>query len=147
MSRVNWVAAAAAAFVLAMPAAAQDNPSLWKAGQYWDVSGITVKEGHGLKYAQHLANVWAKQQDFAKSKGWISGYHVLSNSYPREGEPDLYLVVIFDRMVGEEEGEKRGDEMRAHMQTTMEKMQAEAGQRAEYRTLNSNMLLRELVRR
>ena len=147
MSRVNWAAAAAAMLVLAMPAAAQENPNPWKAGSYWDVSGITVKEGHGLKYAQHLANVWAKQQDFAKSKGWISGYHVLVNSYPREGEPDMYLVVIFDRMIGQEEGQKRGEEMRAHMQTTIEKMQAEAGTRAEYRTVNSSMLLREQVRR
>lgn len=146
MKRVAWMAAFAA-LSLAVPAIAQDNPNPWKAGNYWNVSGIKVKEGHGLTYARHLADVWQKQQEFAKSKGWISGYHVLSNPFPREGEPDLYLIVITDRMVGADEADKRGVEMRAHMKMTAEQMQAAAGQRAEYRTNVGNMQLREQVRR
>lgn len=143
----RWGAAAALLVFACTTVLAQDNPNPWKAGNYWTVSGIKVKEGHALKYAQHLANEWQKQQEFAKSKGWISGYHVLTNSNRREGEPDVYLVVITDRMVGTEEGEKRAAEYRAFMQTTVEKLQAEAGDRAEYRTQTGSMLLREQVRR
>lgn len=146
MARLFWAAAGAALLLSAMPAAAQQ-ASPWKPGNYWNVSGIKVKEGHTLTYARHLADVWQKQQDFAKSKGWISGYHVLSNPFPRQGEPDIYLIVITDRMVDADEGDKRAAEMRAHMQMTQEQMVAAAGQRAEYRTNVGNMQLREQVRR
>jgi hypothetical protein len=139
--------AVAAALTFAAPLAAQDNPNPWKSGNYWNISGIEVKEGYSLTYAKHLADVWQKQQDFAKSKGWISGYHVLTNPFPRRGEPDIYLITISDRMVGSDEADKRGAEMRAHMKMTAEQMQAAAGQRAEYRTNVSNMQLREAVRR
>jgi hypothetical protein len=146
MKTMIWAAAAACALLSAAPMAAQEaNP--WKAGNYWNVSGIKVKEGATLTYANHLAKVWQKQQEFAKSKGWISGYHVLSNPFPREGEPDLYLITVTDRMVQSDEGDKRAAEMRTHLQMTQEQMVAAAGQRADYRTNVGNMQLRELVRR
>jgi len=52
---------------VSLPAAAQDeNP--WKAGNYWNVSGIHVKDGGGLKYAQYLATEWVKTQEYAKAR-------------------------------------------------------------------------------
>ncbi|RZI57389.1 MAG: hypothetical protein EOP37_20675 [Rubrivivax sp.] len=44
------------------------------------------------------------------SKGWIKGYLLLSNAYPRKGEPDLYLILMTDRIATGPEGEKRNDE-------------------------------------
>ena len=83
----------ALALAVSLPATAQDeNP--WKAGNYWNVSGIHVKDGGGLKYAQYLATEWVKTQEYAKAQGWISDFMVLSNTHPREGEPNLYLVTI-----------------------------------------------------
>jgi len=146
MARLFWAAAAAAFLLSTAPALAQE-ASPWKAGNYWNVSSIKVKEGATLTYANHLANVWQKQQDFAKSKGWISGYHVLSNPFPREGEPDLYLITVTDRMVQSDESDKRNAEMRAHMKMTQQEMVAAAGQRAYDRTNVGNMQLREQVRR
>jgi hypothetical protein len=145
MKKMIW-AAAAALLLSAVPATAQ-NANPWKAGNYWTVNGIEVKDGSNLTYANYLAGEWQKQQEFAKSKGWISSYHVLSNPQRRQGEPDIYLVTVTDRMVGTDEGDKRSAEMRAHMQMTQEQMQAASGKRAEYRTSLSSMMLRELVRR
>lgn len=146
MMKLTCAAIAAVLMLSAVPAAAQ-NANPWKAGNYWNVSGIEVKDGSNLTYANYLASEWQKQQEFAKSKGWISSYHVLSNPQRRQGEPDIYLVTITDRLVGTDEGDKRGAEMRAHMQLTQEQMQAASGKRAEYRTSLSTMMLRELVRR
>ena len=39
----------------------------------WTVTGIDVKDGGGLKYAQNLATEWVKNQEYAKAQGWISG--------------------------------------------------------------------------
>jgi hypothetical protein len=126
---------------------AQDSDDPFKRAAYWDVSSIHVKDGSGLTYANHLAKNWVRNQEFAKSKGWISGYHVLANPYPREGEPDIYLVTIFKEMATAEETDKRNKEWLEFNKATNAQMAAESGARAEYRTLGGNMLLMEMVKR
>jgi hypothetical protein len=111
------------------------------------VTGISIKDGSGLQYADYLANVWQKQQDFAKSRGWIKGYRVLRNVNPRAGEPNIYLIVVGGSLPDGATMDQRNAEMRAHMAMTEAQMSAAAGQRAEYRTVMNNILLREQVRR
>jgi hypothetical protein len=144
----SWAIAAAGVAMLAVatPSLAQEeNP--WKQGNYWNVSGIHVKDGSGLKYAQFLASSWVKNQEFAKSQGWISNYLVLSNPYPREGEPDLYLIQVFASMPSSDEADRRTQAWREFNKKTVAQLQAESGARAEYRTSGSQLLLRELVLR
>jgi hypothetical protein len=124
------------------PAVADDWPLV--AGDFWEVSGIHIKDGGGFAYATFLADQWRKNQEFAKSKGWIKNYMILSNAYPRKGEPDLYLITITDRLATGAEGEKRSDEYLAWSKTTIAQMQKESGNRAEFRELGSNSLLQEL---
>jgi hypothetical protein len=149
MARMIWAAAAALALstAVAAPALAQANTSPLKAGNYWTVSGIKVMPGQNLRFANELAGVWMKNQEYAKSKGWISSYHVLGNPYPRQGEPNIYLVTVFANMVDQAEAERRGVEMRTMNKQTMEQVQAAAAGRAEYTESVSTMLLREQVRR
>lgn len=114
-------------------------------GNYWDVSGIEIKDGGGLKYATFLANEWRENQEFAKSKGWIKGYMVLANAYPRKGEPDLYLVTVTDSVVSGAESEKRQAEYMEWRKKTIVQMETESGNRAEFREVTSNSLLQELT--
>jgi hypothetical protein len=113
-------------------------------GDLWDVSGIEIKDGGGLAYANYLAGEWRQNQEFAKSKGWIKGYMVFVNSYPRQGEPDLYLVTITDKIVSGAESEKRSDEYMAWRKKTIAQMQKETGDRAEFREVTTNFLLEEM---
>jgi hypothetical protein len=131
---------------VSLPATAQDeNP--WKAGNYWNVSGIHVKDGGGLKYAQYLATEWVKTQEYAKSQGWISDFMVLSNTHPREGEPNLYLITISASLPSSDEADKRGRMMREFNKTTLVQMQAQSAGRAEIREVGGQMQLRQLVLR
>jgi hypothetical protein len=131
---------------VSLPATAQDeNP--WKAGNYWNVSGIHIKDGGGLKYAQYLATEWVKMQEYSKSQGWISDFMVLSNTHPREGEPNLYLITIAPSLPSSDEADKRGRMMREFNKTTIAQMQAQSAGRAEIRELGSQMQLRQLVLR
>jgi hypothetical protein len=131
---------------VSVPATAQDeNP--WKAGNYWNVSGIHVKDGGGLKYAQYLATEWVKMQEYSKSQGWISDFMVLSNTHPREGEPNLYLITIAPSLPSSDEADKRGRMMREFNKTTIAQMQAQSAGRAEFREVGSQMQLRHLVLR
>lgn len=131
---------------VSLPATAQDeNP--WKAGNYWNVSSIHVKDGGGLKYAQFLATEWVKNQEYAKAQGWISDFMVLSNTHPREGEPDLYLITIAASLPSSDESDKRGRMSREFTKSTIAQMQAQSAGRAEVREVGSQMQLRQLVLR
>jgi hypothetical protein len=131
-----------AAVTASVPASADEWPLV--AGDFWDVSGIHIKDGGGLAYATFLASEWRANQEFAKSKGWIKSYLVLANNYPRKGEPDLYLITITDRLVTGPEGEKRQNEYMEWRKKTIAEMQKESGNRAEFRELGSNSLLQEM---
>jgi hypothetical protein len=113
-------------------------------GEYWDVAAISIDDGHFPDYADYLAGQWRKQQEFSKSKGWIKGYHVLSNVNARADEPDLYLVTVFDHMSTPAEDIQREKDMNAFMTQTTRQGATGSAHRATYRHLKGDMLLQEL---
>nr|WP_156167362.1 hypothetical protein [Aurantiacibacter marinus] len=131
----------AAPAVLPGVAAAQDFPLV--GGEYTSMTGITIEDGGGLAYANYLASEWARNQEFAKSNGWISDYRIYSNVDARDGEPDLYLMVTYPSVPDAAESERRGNEYRAWREMTDAQMEAAAGDRAEYRTVRGTMVLQE----
>lgn len=114
-------------------------------GDYWEVTGIDIKDGGSLKYAEFIAGEWKQNLEFSKSKGWIKGYKIFANVYARAGEPDLYLVQIRDSVTSATENEKRNDEFQEWKKKTIAQMEAESGNRAEYREVMSDSLLQELT--
>lgn len=147
MKKFGLIAVAATLLFAAQPAASQQYPNPYKVGDLWTVTGVHVKPGGSLKVANDIAAVWQKQQDFAKTKGWISGYKILVNAYPRENEPNIYLITMTDRLATPDESDARGVAMRAFMNMTGEQMQAAAAGRAEFSSPGSTSLLREWVKR
>lgn len=137
------ILAASLSFAFASPAMAQD---AWPmdTGDFVELAAISIDDGHTLDYLNHLTGLWKKGQDFAKTQGWITGYEVMMNVYPRKGEPDVYLLVRFPRLVDAAEERKRDAAYRAHMQRTVAQLESESGDRAKYRHLAGSMLLREL---
>ncbi len=113
-------------------------------GDYWEVTGIDLADGGAFKYAKWLATEWRKDLEFAKSKGWIKDYMVIANVHARSDEPDIYLVRVFESMPDSEESQKRQKEYMEWQSKSIEKMQSESGNRAEYRTVMSDSLLRVL---
>ncbi len=124
-------------------ASAQEWPLV--GGDLWDVTGIEIKDGGGYKYASWLASEWRENLEFSKSKGWIKDYKIFANAHARKGEPDLYLVRIMENLATSAEWEKRSKEYREWRKKSVQQMQEESGNRAEYRTVASEMLLRELM--
>ena len=136
------LALGAASMVTSTVASAQEWPLVQ--GNYWEVTGIDIKDGGGLKYAQFLAGEWKENLEFSKSQGWIKDYMIFSNVYARADEPNLYLVTITESIVSGAESEKRQDAYMAWRKKTLEQMQSESGNRAEYREVMSDSLLQEL---
>jgi len=145
MMMVASVALIAAPMAVPTAAAAQEWPFV--GGEYSQMTGIFIKDGGGYKYAQYLATEWARDQEFAKSQGWITGYKMYGNVYAREGEPSIYLVVTFPSIPDAAEDERRAKAYDAWSKKTIEQNEAAAGNRAEYRTVMGAMLLQEFKKR
>lgn len=122
-------------------AAAQEFPLV--AGEYTSLSGIYVEDGGTLAYAQFLASEWAKEQAFAKSKGWISDYKIYINVDARDGEPTLYLASTYRDIPNGPEIERRSKEYTAWIKKSDEQLDAESGNRAKFRKLRGTMMLQE----
>lgn len=133
---------ACATVMLPLQARAGDWPMTQ--GDFWEVTGVVLKGGGAMAYANFLASAWKADQEYAKSKGWIKSYMVMSNVHARKGEPDLYLVVVSERLPSGPEAEKRNDEYLAWKKKTNAQLQKESGDRAEVREIQGNLLLQEL---
>ena len=114
-------------------------------GNFWTVTGIAVKDGGDLKYANWLASEWKKNAEFAVSKGWLVGYKILGNVHPRKGESDIYLIRIFESMPSGPEGEKRYAEYLEWQSKSEAQMETESGNRGEFREVQSTKLLQEML--
>jgi len=145
MRKIMLAALGAATMTFAMPATAQDIPLV--SGNFWNVSEITIDDGRFADYADFLMSTYRKNMEWQKSKGYIKDYYILSNGNKRAGEPDLYLVTIFDHVTTPAEDLQREKEFNAFMAQTSRQLDAASGARANYRHLGGNFLLQELVPR
>ena len=143
MRKLMLAALGAATVAIAMPTPAQELPV--KNGNFWDVTAVKIDDGHFGDYADFLASQYRKNMEFQKSKGWIKGYHILSNFNKRAGEPDLYLVTIFDHVTTPAEDIQREKDANAFLQQNTRQGMAASGQRATYRHIGSDMLLQEML--
>ena len=139
---LSILALCAASLLMSSSVLAQEWPLV--GGDYWTVTGIDVKDGGDLKYANWLADEWRKNAEFAKSKGWIKDFRIMANVHGRVGEPDLYLIRVFEDMPSGPEGEERYKEYMEWQKKSEEQMEAESGNRAEYREVMSTVLIQDL---
>jgi hypothetical protein len=131
------------ALAVPVPAAAQNYPLV--AGDYIEMSMIEILPGGGYDYAVYIANQWRKQQEYAKSQGWISDYRVYTNVYNRDGEPDIYLVTRLKKIPDGPEVERQAEAFRKFMAQSDQQLVAASGDRAKVRKLRGTMLLQELT--
>jgi len=143
MRRLMLGALGAGLLALSVPAAAQDLPLV--GGDYWDVTSVKIDDGHFGEYADFLAGQFRKNNEFAKSKGWIKAYYIFSNVNNRSDEPDLYLVTVSDHVATPAEQIARTKEINAAMQTNDRREISGSGQRATFRHITADMLLQQLV--
>lgn len=143
MRKLALAALGAATIAFTVPAVSQELPV--RSGDYWDVASISVDDGHFPDYVDFLAGEFRKRNEFSKSKGWIKDYKILANVNPRDGEPDLYLVTVFDHMTTPAEDIQREKEMNTFMAQTTRQGAAGSAHRATYRKLRGDMLLQEQV--
>jgi hypothetical protein len=65
--------------------------------------------------------------------------------HKRSGEPDLYLIRIRETIPAGSEGEKRQKEYMAWRKKSLKELDAESGNRAQYREIMGTSLLQKLT--
>jgi hypothetical protein len=82
---------------------AQSAPRVYENGSVWSISKIETKPGMFDDYMAYLNGPWRTIQEAQKKAGDVLSYHVLAVASPRDGEPDVILMVelknmaVFDR--------------------------------------------------
>lgn len=142
MHGTKLAALGAATMLLTTPASAQEIPII--PGDYWEVTEIDVNDGQFGAYADYLATQWRKSQEFSKSKGWIKDYHVFGTVNARAGEPDLYLVTVYERQPTAAEQMAREKEFNAFMQQDSRQQGAAFAGRGPMRKVGGSMLMQML---
>ncbi|WP_324828531.1 hypothetical protein [Qipengyuania zhejiangensis] len=146
MNQFTKIVLAASALALATPQAAIAQDEYPLTGAEWvEITGISLEDGGGLAYANWLAGEWRKRMDYAVQQGWIESYEIWSNAYARKNESDMWLITRFKEFESDAEFEARNRQMREYMKRTIAQMQTESGDRAKYRTVDSDILAKRLV--
>ena len=144
MKKFHLAAFAAASLLFSVPLTAQAQNDPFVGGDYVSVTGVSIDDGHYLDYANFLSGFYKAQEEFAVKQGWQTSYEILANVNSRKGEPDLFLVRRFRNMPDGAEGERRTAMVRAQVKMDDAQMEAASGDRAKFRHVDSEILLREL---
>lgn len=126
------------------PALAQDNTRNWKDGHVVVVTHVETKTGMFNAYINDLNNVWRKFLDEQKKDGSVIGYGMYSNSFAREGEPDLILTVTYRDWAAFDRGPDYFDELSKKLAGGPEKMREKAIDREALRKISSTMVLQQV---
>lgn len=139
------ILAASLSLACALPAAAQEDPFI--GGDYVEVTGVSVDDGHYMDYANFLAGFYKAQEQYSISQGWQTSWEIMANVHKRKGEPDLYLIRRFKSMPDGAEGDRRAAQVRDHVKMTDAQLQAASGDRAKFRHIEGSTLLQVLTLR
>ncbi len=142
IKRYAAVLAASISLAFAAPAIALEDPFV--GGDFVEVTGVTIDDGHYLDYANFLSGFYRAQEEYAISQGWQTSWEVLANVHKRAGEPDLDLIRRYKNVVDGNESDRRSAQMRDHVKMTDAQMEAASGDRAKFRHIQSTELLVEM---
>jgi hypothetical protein len=147
MIKIRHAAAFAASLALAIPvvAWAQNDPFI--GGDYVEVTGVSIDDGHSLDYATFLTGYYKAQEQYAISQGWQTSYEILANVNKRKGEPDLFLVRRYKSLPDGIEGDRRAAMIRKQVKQDDAQMAAASADGAKFRHIDGTMLLQELKMR
>ncbi len=128
-----------------LPVEAQAQDSSYKSGTVWEVGRINVLPGQFENYMDWLAGQWKKVNEMGKAEGIVAEYHVLGSTHPREGEPDLILIIEYKDFQTTAQQEAFNKKVNAMLAQDDRKAAAANGERAKMRENLGSVQYQELV--
>lgn len=135
---------ALAGIALTFPAAAQEPDRVFDQGSIWSVSYIETKPGQFNAYIKDLSNVWRRYLDAQKKDGHVLSYRMLSVDSPRDGEPDLMLLIEYKDWASYGTGVEYFEKLAQQLQGSVEASQRASVNREALRTLRGSVTAQEI---
>lgn len=114
-------------------------------GSVWTVSFVETKPGHFDDYIKDLSQVWKRYLDEQKKDGDILSYKMIPIAFPRDGEPNLMLMVEFKNWAAFDRRNDYFDKLAARLQGGVDKATQSNIDREAIRSLRGGFAGREIT--
>lgn len=113
-------------------------------GSVWSVSFIETKPGHFDDYIANLNQIWRRYLDEQKKDGYVLSYKMIPISFPRDGEPNLMLMVEFKNWAAFDLGNAYFDKLAERLQGGVPQATQSNIDREELRRLRGGFVGQEI---
>lgn len=118
---------------------------IWENGTVWTVGYARTKPGQYDAYIADLSKVWVKYLEAQKAAGDVVSYKILSLSSPRDGEPNLMLMVEYKNWAAFDRSPEYFEKIATKIQGSLDKSQQANIDREALRTLMGGLMAQEVV--
>lgn len=134
-----------AVMLLLLPVMAQAQEN-YEMGSYWQITGVKTMPTKFDAYVEDIGGLWRSEMEKMKEDGKVVSYKLMANVHPREGEPDLWLLVEW-KSAGDmlDTPFEYWESMTKEIVGSREKSEELAVERGELRTIMGDTLARELM--
>ncbi|KRB52042.1 MAG: hypothetical protein V4514_15300 [Pseudomonadota bacterium] len=132
------------ALTIGSSAQAQNAARTYDLGPVWQVSYIETKPGMFDDYMAYLNSTWRNIQEMDKKKGDVLDYRVLAVETPRDGEPDVILLIEYKNMAVFDRSLDEGDAIMTTAFGSVPKSNQAAVSRESIRVLRGGLTAREM---
>jgi hypothetical protein len=114
-------------------------------GSVWTVSFIETKPGHFDDYIANLDQIWRRYLDAQKEDGDVLSYKMIPIAFPRDGEPNLMLMVEFKNWAAFDRGTEYFDALAKKLQGGIDQATRSNIDREELRSLRGGFAGQEIT--
>jgi len=132
--------------IVAQPLQAQSADRVWQEGSVWSISYVETNPGHFNDYIRNLSNVWQKYLEAQKEDGLLISYKMLSVAFPRDGEPNLILLVEYKDWAAFDAGNAEYfEKLAGRLQGSVQQAQQANIDREDLRALRGSIVAQEIA--
>ena len=144
MTRSLYLLSLFAMLLVVSPAQADDRV-YEDGGSVWTVSFIETKPGHFDDYIANLNQIWRRYLDAQKEDGDVLSYKMIPIAFPRDGEPNLMLMVEFKNWAAFDRGNEYFDELAERLQGGVDQATQSNIDREKLRSLRGGFAGQEIT--
>ena len=111
----------------------------------WSVSFIETYPGRFDDYIANLNQIWRRYLDEQKKDGYVVSYKMIPIAFPRDGEPNLMLMVEFKNWAAFDVGNAYFDELAERLQGGVDQATQSNIDREEIRALRGGFAGQEIT--
>jgi hypothetical protein len=113
-------------------------------GSVWSISFIETKPGHFDDYIANLNQIWRRYLDAQMEDGDVLSYKMIPIAFPRDGEPNLMLMVEFKNWAAFDRDNEYFDDLAERLQGGTDEATQSNIDREELRALRGGFAGQEI---